>query len=226
MIITLWKKIIRVQLMWRFPVSGRGRGSPSGVPRAFPVVHGRGERRALVRLHHGHGQPALWVPRVLVRTQRGQRVRGGAGRVHGQCLNPENHLRYLFGCKMTNRYFKPAMRLPVAVSEELWSCYQPKRWISSSHSFTADCLQKHWHWRLLPQALTKHLLTESFTVSMIMHVLWFKKNNKKTKKILPNLYFIIKFRFCGASAINIPEWVITIETIMYYEDRINIKLCI
>lgn len=37
-----------------FPFSG-GRGSPSGVPCAFPVVHGRRERRTLVRLHHGHG---------------------------------------------------------------------------------------------------------------------------------------------------------------------------
>lgn len=49
--------------------------------RSFLVLHGRGTRCAHIRLHHGHWEPAFPVPRVLVRSQRRQRVRGSAGGV-------------------------------------------------------------------------------------------------------------------------------------------------
>lgn len=42
------------------------RGDLGGMSGALSVLHGRWEGRPYVCLHHGHWEPALWVPRVLV----------------------------------------------------------------------------------------------------------------------------------------------------------------
>lgn len=51
---------------------------------AFPVVHGRRQRRPHLRFHHGGGPAGFLLPHVLVRTQRCQPERGRAGGLHGE----------------------------------------------------------------------------------------------------------------------------------------------
>lgn len=52
--------------------------------RPFLVLHGGGTGRAHVRLYHGHWEPALPVSRVLVRSERWQRVGGCANSLCGE----------------------------------------------------------------------------------------------------------------------------------------------
>ncbi|XP_074776249.1 amyloid beta precursor protein binding family B member 1 isoform X1 [Athene noctua] len=58
------------------------RGGAVRVPRAVPLLHGRGPGRPLLRLHHGQRARRLPLPHGLVRAQRRGAQRGAAGRLH------------------------------------------------------------------------------------------------------------------------------------------------
>lgn len=51
---------------------------------SLPVFHGRRQRRPHLRFHHGGESAGFLLPHVLVRAQRRQPERGGAGGLHGE----------------------------------------------------------------------------------------------------------------------------------------------